>query len=144
MTSYTIPYFGLSDSVPPIVIAFVYISFSSTIKEPARQKYNAIVVAGAGAAYLSGGLGLWEFAFCALFTVVAYKGLSNYSFIGLGWLLHSFWDVMHHLYGNPIVPFSANSSAGCAVCDAVLAIWFFAGAPSLFNFNPARSKNTTA
>lgn len=34
---------------------------------------NAIVLAGAGAAYLSSGLGPWEFAFCTLMSIVAYK-----------------------------------------------------------------------
>ena len=40
------------------------------------------------------------------------------------------WDVLHHLYGNPIVPFAPASSAGCAITDAIIAMWFFADAPS--------------
>jgi len=46
-------------------------------------------------------------------------------------LLHTGWDVIHHFYGNPIVPFVAKSSLGCAICDPVIALWCFVGAPSL-------------
>ena len=96
------------------------------------------MVAGAGAAYLGGGLGVWEFPFCALITVLAYRGLKDYRFIAVAWLLHAAWDVAHHLYGNPIVPFAPTSSAGCAICDVALAAWYFLGAPSIY---PARREN---
>jgi hypothetical protein len=121
------------DAIPPLVIAAIYVTLSSLLKEPARRNFNAIMVAGAGAAYLSGGgLGVWEFAFTAAVTFCAYKGLQSYRFIGIGWLLHTCWDVVHHFYGNPIVPFAPLSSAGCAITDALVAIWFFADAPSIF------------
>jgi hypothetical protein len=98
------------------------------------------MIAGAGAAYLSGGLGVWEFAFTALVTFCAYKGLQSYRYIAIGWLLHSGWDVLHHLYGNPIVPFAPTSSVGCAITDTLIAIWFFADAPSVFDlFRSARA-----
>jgi hypothetical protein len=89
------------------------------------------LTAGAGAAYLNGGFGKWEFAFTALVTYFAYRGLRSYNFIGIGWLLHTGWDVLHHLYGNPIVPFAPTSSLGCAICDPVIALWCFIGAPSI-------------
>jgi hypothetical protein len=41
------------------------------------------------------------------------------------------WDVLHHLFGNPIIPFLPASSIGCAVCDVVIALWCFAAAPVL-------------
>lgn len=44
----------------------------------------AIFVAGAGGAYLNGGLGVWEFPFAALMLYVAYRGLRSYAFIGVG------------------------------------------------------------
>lgn len=117
--------------VGPILIGVLYIVASSFFKEPNRRNFNAIMIAGAGAAYLNGGLGLWEFAFTTIVTYCAYQGLNSYRFIGIGWLLHTGWDLMHHLYGNPIVPFAPTSSLGCAICDPVIAIWCFAGAPSL-------------
>ena len=121
------------DAIPPVVIAAIYVTLSSLLKEPARRNFNAIMVAGAGAAYLSGGgLGVWEFAFTAAVTFCAYKGLQSYRFIGIGWVLHTCWDIVHHFYGNPIVPFEPLSSAGCAITDALIAIWFFADAPSVF------------
>jgi hypothetical protein len=117
----------------PVVIALVFIVLVSLIKEPARQKIMAVMIAGAGAAYLSGGgFGLWELAFCSVLAVAAYQGLRSYRFIGIGWLLHTGWDILHHLYGNPLLPFDLTSSLGCAICDPVIAAWCFAGAPSLW------------
>ena len=123
--------------IMPVVIAMVFIFLMSLVKEPARQKIMALGITGAGAAYLSGGgFGLWEMVFCALTSIVAYQGLRSYPFIGIGWLLHTAWDIAHHLYGNPLLPFSATSSLGCAVCDPVIALWCFAGAPSMFSRLP--------
>lgn len=117
----------------PVMIALIFIGLCSLLKEPARRNFNAVMIAGAGAAYLSGGFGLWEFVFTSGMTYVAYRGLQSYTWIGVGWLLHTGWDVLHHLYGNPIVPFSATSSLGCFICDPVIAIWCFAGGFSLFD-----------
>ncbi len=119
--------------VGPIIIALVYILLCSLFKGPNRQNFNAIMIAGAGAAYLSGGFGIWEFVFLVAVTYCAYQGLRSYGFIGVGWLLHTGWDVLHHLYGNPIVSFAAGSSLGCAICDPVIALWCFAGAPSVYD-----------
>jgi uncharacterized protein DUF6010 len=134
MEPHSIPEFHILDGVAPIAIAIVFIIGSSLIKEPNRRNFMAIMIAGAGAAYLSGGgLGKWEFAFTAIVTFCAYKGLQSYRFIGLGWILHTLWDVIHHFYGAPIIPFLSTSSAGCAITDAVIAVWFFANAPSIFD-----------
>ena len=124
---------GILDILGPVIVALVYISLSSLFKEPNRRSFNAIFIAGAGAAYLSGGFGIWEFVFLAVVTYCAYRGLRSYRFIGVGWLLHTGWDVLHHLYGNPIVPFVPDSSFGCAITDPVIALWCFAGAPSVYN-----------
>jgi hypothetical protein len=119
--------------IVPVIIAMVFILLVSLIKEPARQKIMALMIAGAGAAYLSGGgFGLWEMAFCGVLAVFAYQGLRSYTFIGIGWLLHTAWDILHHLYGNPLLPFDATSSLGCTICDPAIALWCFAGAPSLW------------
>ncbi len=123
---------SLMNWIAPVLIGLGYITLSSRLAEPARQKFNAVMIAGAGAAYLSGGFGGFEFAFTSLMTWVAYHGLRDYRFIGFGWLLHTAWDFAHYLYGNPIVPFASTSSFGCAICDPVIAIWCFMGAPSVF------------
>jgi len=121
----------LIDVIAPIIVAVIYISAVSLLKEPQRRNFNAIMIAGAGAAYLNGGFGVWEFAFTTVVTFFAYRGLQSYRFIGIGWLLHTASDVLHHLYGTPIVPFVATSSLGCAICDPVIAVWCFAGGPSI-------------
>jgi hypothetical protein len=128
----TTPAIQLAGIVMPIVIGLLFIAAASALREPSRQKFMAIMIAGAGSAYLNGGLGKWEFAFTAMATYCAYKGLASYRWIGLGWILHSGWDVMHHLYGTPIIPFYATSSLGCAICDPVIAVWCFIGAPSVY------------
>lgn len=98
---------------------------------PGRAKPRLGEVAGAGAAYLSGGgLGGWEFVFTAVATWVAYKGLDSWAWTGVGWLLHTAWDVVHHLKGHPIIPFAHDSSFGCALCDPVIAVWCLGGGRS--------------
>ncbi len=84
--------------VMPIVIGLNCVSLISLIPEPHRRQVNAVLVGGAGAAYLSGGgLGYWEFVLPIVMTYVAYRGLSSWTWIGIGWLLHTAWDVLHHL-----------------------------------------------
>ncbi len=118
--------------ISPIFVAVLWIAALSLLKEPGRRNLSALLIAGAGAAYLNGGLGVWEFAFCALLTSLAYWGLHDYRFIGAAWMLHTGWDIVHYLYGNPIVPFVPTSSAGCAVCDLVLSTWYLSSAPSIY------------
>ncbi len=118
--------------VAPVLVGLIYIALSSLFAEPAGQKFNAVMVAGAGAAYLSGGaLGYWEIAFTVVVTFCAFKGLTNYTWLGVGWLLHTGWDIVHHLKGAPIIPALSHSSFGCAICDPVIAIWMFRGAPPM-------------
>ena len=117
----------------PILIGLLYVLLNSLIHEPHRRKFNAVMVGGAGAAYLSGGaLGPWEVVFCAVLAYVAFRGLDSWTFIGAGWLLHTAWDVVHHLKGQPILPFAHGSSFGCAICDPVIAIWCFTGGRSVW------------
>ena len=119
------------DYAGPAIGAVVFIAIMSLVKEPTRRRLNAILVAGASGVYLSGGFGLWELLHPALATAVVYRGLNSYRFIGLAWLMHSAWDVLHHLYGNPIWPFMPTSSFGCLIFDTAIAVWFLAGAPSI-------------
>jgi len=120
------------DCVGPAVGAGVFVALMSLVKEPVRQPINAIIVAGASGAYLSGGFGLWELVFPAIAVPVVYAGLGSYRFIGIAWLMHAIWDVAHHLWGNPIWPFMPTSSFGCMVFDTLIAVWFLRGAPDVF------------
>jgi Family of unknown function (DUF6010) len=130
------PEITIPQIIAPLLIAIVFITLCSLFKEPNRRNFSALMISGAGAAYLNSGLLGWEFAFCIVMTGVAYWGLKDYRFIGIGWLLHTAWDVIHHLYGTPIVPFVPLSSFGCAICDAAIALWYFQGAPSVFTWFP--------
>jgi hypothetical protein len=125
------PPLHVADYVGPAVAAVVFVLGMSRLEEPARRNFNAILVAGAGSAYLSGGFGLWELLYAAVAGGVAYLGLRAHRFIGLAWLMHAGWDLLHHFYGNPIWPFMPTSSFGCMIFDAVIALWFLAGAPPL-------------
>ncbi|MQA08676.1 MAG: hypothetical protein GEU98_09025 [Pseudonocardiaceae bacterium] len=129
--------------VAPLLIGVLYVFLNSLIREPHRRRFNAIMVAGAGAAYLSGGgFGPWEFALTIVITYCAYRGLESWRFIGIAWLLHTAWDVAHHLQGNPIIPFAEHSSLGCAICDPVIAVWCLAGGPSVTDLLRARFSRT--
>jgi hypothetical protein len=126
------PLLHATDFAGPAGAAIVFVLFMSLVREPARRSYNAVLLAGASGVYLSGGFGAWELAYAAVAGgVVAYLGLRSHRFIGLGWLMHSGWDLAHHLYGDAIWPFMPTSSFGCMIFDALIALWFLAGAPSL-------------
>lgn len=78
------PELTILDMVAPIGVAIVFIAACSLLKEPERRNFSAIMISGAGAAYLSGGLGPWEFVFCSVMTFLAYRGLRDYRLIVLG------------------------------------------------------------
>jgi len=120
MPIHATPELQVADSLSPMIVAVVFILACSLLKEPSRRNFMAIMIGGAGV------------AFAPIVTYCAYKGLGNYRFIGAGWLLHTTWDVVHHFYGTPIVPFVPTSSAGCAICDVGIALWCFADAPSAY------------
>jgi uncharacterized protein DUF6010 len=105
----------IMDSVGPVIGALVFVVIMSLVSEPARRAINAMIVAGASGAYVSGGG------------------------FGLAWLLHSCWHIVHHLWGNPIWPFMPTSSFGCLIFDALIAVWFLAGTPSLVDRVGARN-----
>ena len=132
------------DLVLPVLVAVVLVALISLLPARARQNFSAIFLAGAGAAYLSGGFGWWEFAFCGVITALAYAGLSHYRAIAAGWLAHAIWDYLHHLYGNPIIPFQPMSSFGCAICDPVLAVWYAIGAPTIWAIFKRSATRSTA
>ena len=117
--------------IAPAVAAGVFVIVMSFVREPTRRTLNAVLAAGAVSAYLSGGFGVWELLFPLAATPVVYAGLRSYRYIGIAWLMHSCWDIAHHLWGNPIWPFMPTSSLGCLIFDAAIAVWFLAGAPSL-------------
>ena len=119
------------DYVGPVFSAFLFLLIMSFVSEPTRLRFNAIFAAGAVGVYLNGGFGIWELLYPALATPVVYRGLRSYRYIGLAWLMHAAWDLPHHLWGNPIWPFMRTSSFGCVIFDALIAVWFLAGAPSL-------------
>ncbi|WP_378730574.1 DUF6010 family protein [Nocardia brasiliensis] len=129
--------------VAPLLIGVLYALLMSLIREPHRRSFNAIMVAGAGAAYLSGGgLGAWEYLFAAAITYCAFRGLNSWTFIGIAWLLHTVSDLLHHLKGQPIVPFAHDSSLGCAICDPVIALWCLRGGPDLLAFVRRRGRKS--
>jgi hypothetical protein len=121
----------VSDYLGPVAGGLVFIVLISLLKEPTRRRFNAVFIAGAMGAYIGGGLGLWELPFAAAGSIVAFRGLGSFRFTGVAWLMHSAWDLIHHFFGNRIRPFVETSSFGCCLCDAVMAVWFLAGAPSV-------------
>ena len=139
MDAHALRSFGTFDVLAATTVAIVFVMLVSLLREPTRQRFMAIFVAGAGSAYLNGGLGGWEFLFTAVATYVAYRGLESYRWIAIAWLMHTAWDVVHHLYGDPIMFFMPSSSAQCAVMDALIAVWFWYGAPSPYDLRARRA-----
>ena len=125
------PPIGLREVLGPLVGAGIFVALMSLVREPARRTLNAVLVAGAAGVYLSGGFGLAELLFPAVITPVAYRGIDSYRFTAFAWLMHSGWDLAHHLWGHQIWPFMATSSFGCMVFDAAIAVWFLANAPGI-------------
>jgi len=132
------------DWIGPAFGAAFFILGMSLVREPARRNFNAVLVAGASGVYLSGGLGPWELLYPAIAAPVAYLGLRSHRFIGLAWVMHACWDLVHHLYGNPIWPFMPTSSFGCLIFDSLIASWFFSNAPSVFELVPRRPERSHA
>jgi hypothetical protein len=128
---HTAPALELVDVIGPAAAALLFVALMSLVREPVRHRLNAVLVAGAGGVYLSGGFGAWELLYPAATIAVVYRGVDDYRFVGLAWLMHAAWDLVHHLWGNPIWPFMPTSSFGCLVFDVAIAVWLLAGAPSL-------------
>jgi hypothetical protein len=129
----------LPDLLLPLIPAVVVILVLSRVPEPMRMRIAAVTAAGFTGLYLNGGFGIWEFVYMAIAAVPAYLGQRSYVWIGVAWLMHSAWDLLHHFHGNTLWQWDEMSSLGCAVMDPVVALWFFAGAPSIFErFGGAR------
>ena len=122
----------LIDYVGPVLCAAIFVLAMSQVKEPTRCTLNAIFAAGAIGVYLNGGFGPWELLYPAIATPIVYLGLRSYRLIGLAWLMHACWDLLHHFWGNPIWPFMPTSSFGCMIFDSFIAVWFLCGAPIIF------------
>jgi hypothetical protein len=125
------PALALMDYVGPAIGAGAFVMIMSIVPEPARRTFNAVFIGGASGVYLSGGFGAWELVYPILATPVVYAGLRSHRFIGVAWLMHAAWDLPHHFWGHPIWPFMPTSSFGCVIFDALVAIWFLAGAAGL-------------
>jgi hypothetical protein len=128
----TAPSFAWQDALTATLVFLLFSLLVSLLAEPNRQHAMAILVAGASGVYFNGGLGTWEYAFASVVLLVAYGGLRSYTWLGMGWLLHTGWDMLHHFYGTPIIALVPLSSAQCALCDALIAGWFLGGAPSVY------------
>lgn len=116
----------------PVGIGVAIVVCLSFVPSRHRRSFGVVFLAGAGGAYLSsGGLGFGDVLFTAVMTGVAFLGLRSDRWLGVGWLLHTAWDAVHAAKGSPILPMAPHSSAGCAVCDPVIALWYFADAPSV-------------
>jgi chromate transport protein ChrA len=72
------PEITIIELIAPLVVALIFITLCSLFREQNRRNFSALSIAGAGAAYLNGGLLGWEFAFYNVMTGVAYFGLKDY------------------------------------------------------------------
>jgi len=143
LVMHTVP-LAVMDYVGPAVGALVFVAVMSLVAEPTRRTLNAVILAGASGVYLSGGFGRWELIYPIIALPIAFSGLRSYRLIGVGWLIHACWDIVHHLWGNPIWPFMPSSAFGCMIFDAMIAPWFLVGAPSVLKRAFAASRTADA
>jgi hypothetical protein len=129
------PPFHLADAIKAIAVALGAIGLATLLQNlPVNRRHaHAVIVTVAAGSYLNGGIGIWEFPFAMLVAGCAYRGLNSYQFIGIAWLLHTGWDIVHHFTGHPMISWLPTSSAECAIKDAILAVWFFVEAPASWN-----------
>jgi len=113
------------DTLGPTLGALVFVVVMTRIRDPGRLTFNSLLVTGASAAYIGGGLGVVELLFPALLLPINWLTRTSYRAIAIAWWLHSAWDLVHHLWGDPIWPFMETSSWGCLVFDLLIGIWFF-------------------
>lgn len=120
----------------------VFITLVGLIPEPQRKKGMAVMLAFAAAVYLNGGLGIWDAVIGILVATLAYNGLVSYRFIGIGWLVHTVWDLLNFSQGHALITGDLTTNIGCAVFDTIIAVWFFLGAPSVIGMIRNRRKLT--
>ena len=89
---------AVMDYVGPAIGALLFVAAMSFVAEPTRRMLNAIILAGASGVYLSGGFGPWELIYPVIGTVIGFRALQSYRWIGVGWLIHAAWDIAHHLW----------------------------------------------
>lgn len=103
------------------------------LPHPWRARVSSAVAAFAGGVYLTGPLGLAEVPLALCVLVFAILGQADIRALGVAWCLHAAVDVAHDLLAPPVLPAFPTFSVGCAVIDPLLAVWYFAGAPSLLD-----------
>ena len=136
------PELVLVNYIMPFIIPVLFIILPfSFVSEPYRQRINALILACAGGAYLNGGFGWLEGVFAIVMVICAYQALGNYRLLTIGWLLHTGWDTLHHLTGNPMILLMPSSSFECAISDTILAVWYFYQAPPVFKTLSAAFKS---
>lgn len=114
------------DTLGPAIGALLFVMVMTRIRDPERLTFNSLFVTGASAAYIGGGLGVVELVFPALLLPINWLTRTSYRAIGVAWWLHAAWDLVHHLWADPIWPFMETSSWGCLVFDLLIGAWFLA------------------
>src|SRR4030095_6773616 len=100
---------AVMDYVGPALGALLFVAVMSLVAEPNRRTLNAIILAGASGVYLSGGFGLWELIYPVIGTVIGFRALTSYRWLGVGWLVHAVWGIGPHQWGNPLWVFMSTS-----------------------------------
>jgi Family of unknown function (DUF6010) len=80
-----------------------------------------------------------DFSDFQMMIFMAFKGLTNYKYIAVAWIFHTLFDIPHHFYAVPIDPSAPFSSAVCMIFDPLIAVWFYFGAPTAFDWFKSRT-----
>jgi hypothetical protein len=96
--------------------AGLFVLLMSHVPQPTRRTLYAAIAVGASGVYISGGgFGVWELLCPLVAMPMAYRGLASYRATGVAWLVHSAWDLLHHLWvwSRPRPTSGQTSSCHC-------------------------------
>lgn len=111
--------------------ALLFIFAVGFIPEPWRQRAMALMLAFAGGVFLHDPTNSYGVLLAVAIAAFALSGFWRYWMLGLGWLLHTAWDINLHVHGHGLAGGDPMGAFGCAVFDPIIGIWLVFGAPSV-------------
>jgi Family of unknown function (DUF6010) len=124
--------------------ALIYIGVFSLIPEPSRRYLSIVALASGSSLYYDGGLGAWDKLFWLGVMGLAFAGFRWYPAIGVGWIVHTIWDVLNFRVGHGLETNVLRINLHCAIFDPIIALWFAFGAPSVWELLKRRKSSFAA
>jgi Family of unknown function (DUF6010) len=124
--------------------ALLFIGALSLVREPSRRYLSVVALASGSSLYYAGGLGGWDKLFWLTVMGFAFAGCRWYPAIGIGWIVHTAWDIFNFRAGHALETGVLRINLHCAIFDPIIALWFAFGAPSVWELLKRRRSTLTA